>query len=583
MDILKAPFWRTWNANPALCGFAPRLFRQIPVPANCNPNGSTPGPWLGGGSYVTVPSTKTYYVGLLADDNFRFKIDGTVIMQPPGLTLNAYCTPSVQVGNNPYLSADTPFVPSSNAGWGNWSYKALHIYPIELTAGCHQIILEGRDTNCSMAGFGGVIFDMTFSEIASATSENDLNLIWDSRTDLIWNLASSPITALCPPGTTPLGPDPCDLCSTGFEPIPCGTCIECVMGGLYNGYVVDKGGAALKGRGPGGIVNTNAIANPINTWVIPNENDWNTLITYLDDVPAISNLTPIGSYGTNAGGKMKDYTRDLIATCWRNPNVGAQNDDFSSGWAGTPAGTREDDASFSGLGYEGYWWSSNSVTPTATSMAVRNLKNWSNDVYRYILTKNYGCSIRLVRPAQPGETNGLTILDAYVGKNGTLYDGIVIGTQVWITKNLSETLYNNGASITSMANNTSWTNALQPPQAYTTFYNNTSSFSNILTGNIDPATDLCYNYPTWYVYRKCDGSAYLAQTEPGATTTPGDIQKAEDQSCWEFVQELQNNTNIIFQEYFEGNYFANNNTIYDDCETCNAIHTIYMSFETKSC
>jgi hypothetical protein len=40
--------------------------------------------------------------------------------------------------------------------------------------------------------------------------------------------------------------------------IPCGQCIECTHGRLYNGHVVDKGGYhASKAVDLGGIVNTN--------------------------------------------------------------------------------------------------------------------------------------------------------------------------------------------------------------------------------------------------------------------------------------------------------------------------------------
>jgi hypothetical protein len=87
----------------------------------------------------------------------------------------------------------------------------------------------------------------------------------------------------------------------------------------------------------------------------------------------------------------------------------------------------------------------------------------------------------------------------------------------------------------------------------------------------------------WYIYRKCDGSAYLAQTEPGATTTPGEVQKANDLSCWEFIQVTEDNDDIIYQLYVEGNYFTENTTVYDDCQECSALHTIYMNFGTTNC
>jgi uncharacterized protein (TIGR02145 family) len=569
-DLLKNSFWRGYSASPSLCGYSARLFRQIPV------NGQ----WYGGGSYINISSSKTYYVGLIGDDRFRFRVNGTTIAAPNPADVNTFAIPSVQYPQNPYITNDLTGVPTAGA----WTFRSLHIYPVTLPSGCNYIQLEGKDNWGSEAGFGGVIFDMTAEQLVSASSENDLNVIWDSRNDLIFNLNTG-ITASCPSGSTPVGPSPCDLCEiSGSVVIPCGSCIECTMGWLYNGYIVDQGGPTTKGRGTGGIVNTDPMDNPINTWVIPDENDWNTLITYLDDGSAISNLTPLGGYNTNAGGEMKDYTRDLIASCWSSPNVGAQNDEFTSGWAGMPGGIRKDDASYYDLGTEGTWWSANSITPTATTMAVRNLKNWSNDVYRYILTKNHGCSIRLVRPAEPGEAHGTTVLDAYVGNDGILYDGIVIGTQVWITKNLSESEYNNGNLVSVPTTSAPWINALTPASPLGAYYADELLYTNgIIRGNINPATGLCYEYPTWFVYRRCGGTDLLIQTEQGATTTPGKIQKADDYSCWEFVGEVETNTDITYQLYITGNYFENNPTVYTDCEECTAIHTIYLNFGSKNC
>jgi hypothetical protein len=77
-----------------------------------------------------------------------------------------------------------------------------------------------------------------------------------------------------------------------------------------------------------------------------------------------------------------------------------------------------------------------------SNLYTRELKHFSDDVYRNIYTKNYGFSLRLVRPAAAGEVTGTIVSGEYAGNDGTLYDGIVIGTQVWIDKNLSETKYN---------------------------------------------------------------------------------------------------------------------------------------------
>jgi hypothetical protein len=233
---------------------------------------------------------------------------------------------------------------------------------------------------------------------------DDLNIFWQSSTDIIYNFSTVPITASCPPGTDPLGPSPCDDCMASGSQIPCGDCIDCTNGTLYNGYVLDRGGYTLQGRGPGGIVNDNLTAN--NTWVVPSETEWNALVTYLNGGTAPANVLITGSLDVAVGGKMKDYTRDTNATCWELPNVGAQTDANNSGWSGVAGGKRDNSGVFSGLGLDGVWWSANSlpIPPASniTKLATRELKHWTDEVYRNIYTKNYGCSIRLVRPAVAG-------------------------------------------------------------------------------------------------------------------------------------------------------------------------------------
>ena len=497
--------------------------------------------------------------------------------------------------------------------WGKFSsgYN-LYIYPVTMSAGCHKINFEvntySSDKYCNYndQGFiGAAIFDMTAEQLVSASNYNDLNIVWDSTYlepitlsnsgvpkymysyDIGTIPSSSFYTSYCPSGSTPIGGDPCNGCQTTQSvnlTIPCGDCIECTHGLLYNGYVVDAGGPANAGRGTAGIVNTDSIDNPVNTWKIPEDNDWYDLITFINNSTPPSNATPTGSYGVDVGGKLKDYTRDLIATCWGFPNVGAQTDDLSSGWNGVAGGIRDNVGVFSELLLEGYWWTANSTLPSAPlKSAAINLKNYSNEIFRDNLFKSYGCSIRLVRPAEPGETSGNTILNAYIGNDGTVYDGIVLGNQVWLTVNLSETEYNNGSNIVLQPNANVWDDTLTTANKFACYYNNSSLNANLPTGNVNPVTGRCYEYPTWYVYRKCGGTDLLIQTEPGATVAPGRVQKADDYSCWEFVEEVQSNTNVTYQLYITGNYFENNPTVYDNCEECTAIHTIYLNFGSKNC
>ena len=525
----------------------------------------------------------------------------------------AFLTP-FSIDINTSLNLSTPAGGTTmNFGGKFYSSNNLYIYPVTMSAGCHKINFESNPDyfkycTTTNGGLGGIILDMTAQQIVSASNYNDLNILWDSTyldpitssvewtPDQIYYVYSYPVDTIpptssylswCPSGSTAVGGNPCNGCAPSgsiITTIPCGNCLECTHGLLYNGYAVDKGSATLQGRGPGGIVNT-APANAT-TWVIPTESDWNNLVTFLNNGTAPVDVTIIGSLGTISGGKLKDYTRDLEATCWENPNIGAQTDVSSSGWAGTAGGRRKDDGTFEGLGFEGLWWSANSLTTppvqNGSLMAARRLEHYSADIFRDIFSKSYGCSIRLVRPATTGETNGMFIPDAYVGKNGTLYDGIVINNQVWITKNLSETLYNDNTSITTTTSNTVWSATVPTATDTACYYNNDVTNANILNGNINSVTQECYTFPTYYVYEKCDGSEFLVQPVSGSTTIVGKVLKDSNYDCWSF---FGTSTGIPTypHTYSATNYFSGSNYVYDNCNQCEAIHTIYMKFGTKNC
>ena len=620
--------------------------------------------WAGFGTTLNVPSNKTYYVGIIGQGAMQIKLDGNTILRTSPTATQSY--PIIPVGLPNYPSYFQNLY-SRYGEWPNGTYNFgvlapplyslnnylsndltgacidymfqypgiecppqiiingitqqlssvfnLYIYPVTMSAGCHKINFEVnahgtfKYCNTQQGSLGAIIFDMTTEQLVSASSYNDLNILWDSTYldaidyngnyngpgkprymysyDISLTPSSSFYTSLCPTGSTAIGGNPCNGCQTSQSAnlsIPCGNCLECTHGLLYNGYVVDKGGATLQGRGPGGIVNTGSVN--VSTWVIPTESDWNNLVTFLNGGTAPTNVTITGSLGTTAGGKLKDYTRDLEATCWENPNIGAQTSSGSSGWAGTAGGRRKDDGVFEGLGFEGLWWSANSLsTPPVQNgalMAARRLEHYSADVFRDIFSKSYGCSIRLVRPATTGETNGMFIPDAYTGKNGTLYDGIVINDQVWITKNLSETLYNGGTAVSTTTSNTVWSATVPTATATSCYYNNDATNANILNGNINPVTQECYTFPTYYVYEKCDGSEFLVQPVSGSTTTVGEVLKDSNYDCWSFF-ETSTGIPTYPHTYSATNYFSGSNYVYDDCDECEAIHTIYMTFGTKNC
>ena len=135
---------------------------------------------------------------------------------------------------------------------------------------------------------------------------------------------------------------------------------------------------------------------------------------------------------------------------WQTPNTGATN---SSGFTGLPQGFRSSGGVYAGAGQVFQCWSGDTGGGSERSI---QLQNSTAAINKSGSADNSGYSVRLVRPAVGGETNGQIISNAYTGNNGKNYDGVVIGTQVWITKDLEETKYNNGGSIANVEDNTTW-------------------------------------------------------------------------------------------------------------------------------
>ena len=67
------------------------------------------------------------------------------------------------------------------------------------------------------------------------------------------------------------------------------------------------------------------------------------------------------------------------------------------------------------------------------------------------------------------------------------------------------------------------------------------------------------------------------------TITPGETQKDSNLDCWEFTNISTGLPNYPSQTIHTGNYFTGSNYVYEDCDKCNAIHTVYMRFGTTNC
>ena len=108
--------------------------------------------WLGFSQCIDIEETKTYYIGIGGDNDFKLKIDGSTIVDS---SLSTYW--------------DT----------AGKTYKRWNIYPLTLNSGNHIIELYGRNDG-SYGGFGCEIYDNTLPELNSATLYSDLNIIFTS-------------------------------------------------------------------------------------------------------------------------------------------------------------------------------------------------------------------------------------------------------------------------------------------------------------------------------------------------------------------------------------------------------------------
>jgi hypothetical protein len=79
--------------------------------------------------------------------------------------------------------------------------------------------------------------------------------------------------------------------------------------------------------------------------------------------------------------------------------------------------------------------------------------------------------------------------------------------------------------------------------------------------------------PNYYVYRDCSNpNNWLVQTSVGGTTTPGEVQKDNDEICWEFQYISQGIPNLgpVNVITFNGNYFTVS-TVYSNCDECGVV------------
>ncbi|MCK4662604.1 MAG: hypothetical protein KAT68_07050 [Bacteroidales bacterium] len=118
-------------------------------------------------------------------------------------------------------------------------------------------------------------------------------------------------------------------------------------------------------------------------WHIPSDDEWKELEMYLG--MSQSEADAIGYRGTDEGDKLK------VTNGWYSNGNGTN----SSGFTVLPAGYRNDDGAFFGLGYTAFFWSS---TEYSSSNAWRRTLGFSiSGVHRINSCKNLGFSARCLK------------------------------------------------------------------------------------------------------------------------------------------------------------------------------------------
>jgi uncharacterized protein (TIGR02145 family) len=111
-------------------------------------------------------------------------------------------------------------------------------------------------------------------------------------------------------------------------------------------------------------------------WHLPTDAEWNSLTSNLGGESI-------------AGGKMKETG----TTHWGLPNTGATN---TSGFTGLPGGHRNSVVpTFYTIGGCGNFWSSTQLSTTIAWYRLLD-SSWP-DIFRYLITKDYGKSVRCIR------------------------------------------------------------------------------------------------------------------------------------------------------------------------------------------
>jgi hypothetical protein len=148
--------------------------------------------WVGFSKCIDIAVGKIYHVGVFADNQFKLRLNGVTVLDTD------------QNGS----------LDGTQATFFYW-----HVYAIHIPKGKNTLELTGLNEG-SKGGFGCVIYNNTLAELTAATSNNDLDIIFNSKTITSIDIVQDTSGIYESKGYT------CSNINSVYSPCDNGTCIE---------------------------------------------------------------------------------------------------------------------------------------------------------------------------------------------------------------------------------------------------------------------------------------------------------------------------------------------------------------------
>ena len=186
---------------------------------------------------INVATTKTYYVLLSADNHFGITLDGVDLIT---LSQENVALAMLQQAANVSTTGPISNLPSecfkyyTSYGLGSYGYMRAWLYPVEITAGCHTLVLRGRNDSAN-GMFAFMVLDNTRTEIINSTSRDDLTEIIasDTVTNFYTDINTTTPWSCTPPATLFTG-SPYSASCPGCQTQTSTTTLECPQGYTLN-------------------------------------------------------------------------------------------------------------------------------------------------------------------------------------------------------------------------------------------------------------------------------------------------------------------------------------------------------------